>query len=205
VRGILAEIGQQGRRASDVLRGLRRFLGRGSLELVEVDLSAVVREVMGLLDSTLTSALVRPVLDLADDAPAVRGDRVPLEQVVVNLVLNAVEAMRDRPGGERCLVVRTGHTPRCVRVSVLDTGPGLPGGRAQPLFEPFHTTKPAGMGMGLAICRSIIEAHGGRISGRNRRGGGAVFSFTVPVGSQDGPPASPRPAPKASHGTSLVD
>jgi signal transduction histidine kinase/ligand-binding sensor domain-containing protein len=191
VRGILAEIGQQGRRASDVLRGLRRFLGRGSLELGDVDLSTVVREVMRLLDSTLTSALVQPVLDLADDAPAVRGDRVPLEQVVVNLVLNAVEAMRDRPAGERRLVVRTGYTSRRVRVTVLDTGPGLPEGRAEPLFEPFRTTKPGGMGMGLAICRSIVEAHGGRIRGRNGCGGGAVFSFALPVGSQDTPPVSP--------------
>jgi len=181
---VLATIDEQGRRASDVVRGLKTFLRRGQPEFAEVDISALVREVMSLMDSTLTAARVRLTLELADDLPSVRGDRVPLQQVVVNLTLNAVDAMRERPVEQRHLLVRARHTARHVRVSVLDSGPGLGRAGTQGLFEPFHTTKPDGMGMGLAICRSIVEAHGGCIRARNGPGGGAAFSFALPAGDR---------------------
>jgi C4-dicarboxylate-specific signal transduction histidine kinase len=183
---VLADVTAEGRRASEIIRGLRTFLRRGEPQLNDVDLGDIVREVMNLTQSTLASAHVRLELDLAPDLPLVRADRVPLQQVIVNLTLNAIDAMRAQPADRRCLRIRARRRPRHVRVSVLDAGHGLGAGSAQRRFEPFRTTKPGGMGMGLAICRSIVEAHGGRIRGRNRRSGGAVFSFTLPVpGPQD--------------------
>jgi C4-dicarboxylate-specific signal transduction histidine kinase len=178
---MLASISQQGRRASEVIRALRRFLGRGAPQFVILDVTAVVRDVMELASGTIAKDRVQLALELSDDLPAVRGERVPLQQVVMNLAVNAVEAMRERPHDERVLTIRTSHTPQQVRVSVADTGPGIDPDNVQALFEPFRTTKADGLGMGLAICRSIVEAHGGRLRARNRRRRGAVFSFTLPV------------------------
>jgi signal transduction histidine kinase len=186
VTDVVDSIAQQGRRASDVIRGLRTFLKRGEPEFAPVDVNAAVRELIGLLESTLLSAHTRLDLDLASSLPAVLGDRVPLQQVVLNLVLNAIEAMREQEPDRRCVLVRTRPRARVVRVSVLDNGPGLPRERSQQLFEPFYTTKPGGMGMGLAISRSIIEAHGGRVRARSRSGGGSVFSFVLPATDRPG-------------------
>jgi C4-dicarboxylate-specific signal transduction histidine kinase len=181
VQEILSSISQQGRRASDIIRGLRRFLGRGTPELAPVDLNDVEREVMTLLHSTLLTDRIQLELQLARPLSRVHGDRVPLQQVVMNLALNAIEAMRDSPEQRRCLVVRSRPTRRGVRVSVADAGAGLGRESTQRMFEPFQTTKPGGMGMGLAICRSIVEAHGGTIRARNRPAGGAIVSFTLPT------------------------
>jgi signal transduction histidine kinase len=185
IAGIVGSIGRDGRRAAEVVRGLRTFLKRGEPEFAPLDVNHAVREVMTLLESTLASARVRLHLELADGLPPVPGDRVPLQLVVLNLTLNAVEALRGHESERRCVMVRTRRLNGHVRVSVLDSGPGLPAGQPQRLFEPFHTTKRGGMGMGLAISRSIVEAHGGHIGARNRGGAGAVFSFTLPVQRSD--------------------
>ena len=181
VQETLGSISQQGRRASDVIRGLRRFLGRGTPDISPVDVNEAVREVMTLLHSTRLAARVRLELRLADSAPVVQGDRVPLQQVVLNLALNAVEAMRETPEERRSLVLRTRPTRRGVSVCVADRGPGIDREFARKMFEPFQTTKPEGMGMGLAICRSIVEAHGGSIHARSRLGGGTVVRFFLPA------------------------
>jgi C4-dicarboxylate-specific signal transduction histidine kinase len=181
---VLSSISEQGRRASEVIRGLRRFLGRGTPEFTPVDMNEVVREVTTLLHSTLLTDRVRLELRLDDGLPLVLGDRIPLQQVVMNLALNAIEIMRDMPEPQRRILVRSRQTARGVRVAVVDNGPGLGKGLGQKVFEPFHTTKQGGMGMGLAICRSIVEAHGGTIHGRNCPRGGAVFSFNLPAVGQ---------------------
>jgi signal transduction histidine kinase len=133
----------------------------------------------------LTRALKNKVAlrtELADRLPVVRGDRVQLQQVVLNLILNAVQAMDEVPDEAREVRITTSESsPDEVRLGVRDTGPGLSPDSFSRLFEPFYTTKPDGMGMGLAICRSIVEAHGGRLSASANTPRGAMFQFSIPV------------------------
>ena len=119
---------------------------------------------------------------LSDDLPILQGDRVQLKQVILNLIINAVQAMSSVSEGSRELLISTGRAERDgVFVAVRDTGPGLAPAVLERLFEPFYTTKPSGLGLGLSICRSIIEAHGGQLSASANVPRGAVFIFTVPA------------------------
>ena len=178
----LVEIAQQGQRAAQVVRGLRAFLRRDLSETAALDLNAEVREVVRLAQSTLNAAGTSIVLDLAGDPLTAYGDRIPLQQVVLNLVLNAVEAIRAADATIRVVHIRTSRMRSGgARLSVADSGPGIPPAERARVFERFHSTKSEGMGIGLSICRSIVEAHGGRIQVRNLRGVGAVFSFTLPA------------------------
>src|SRR5262249_11526776 len=131
--------------------------------------------------------------ELADGLPAIQGDRVQLQQVMLNLILNATEAMSQTNGGHRELLIETQTEADCVRVAVRDLGPGLAQPDLERVFEAFYTTKSSGLGMGLSICRSIVEAHGGRLWATANVPNGAVFQFTVPMGS-DGwdQPGQPR-------------
>jgi signal transduction histidine kinase len=120
--------------------------------------------------------------ELANDLPSILGDRVQLQQVILNLIINANEAMSEVNGGSRELLIGSrADTPDGVIVSVRDSGPGLKRESLDHLFDPFYTTKPTGMGMGLSICRSIIEAHGGRLWATANVPQGATFQFTLPV------------------------
>jgi signal transduction histidine kinase/integral membrane sensor domain MASE1 len=183
VRGILLDIVKDDRRASDVIQRLRELLRNGELEMTRIDMCAVIREVADLLSS---EAIMRDVaLSLNFDHMPVytRGDRVQLQQVVLNLLQNAMESMSD---GQRCgRVIRVdcrSADDSSFHVRVHDSGPGLRDGADQVIFEPFYTTKPGGMGMGLSIVRSIVEAHGGSIRAENDPAGGAAFDFTLPKG-----------------------
>ncbi len=120
-------------------------------------------------------------LDLAADAPAVAADRVQVQQVVINLAINALQAMAESAGDAHHLTVRTRHGDGVVTFAVEDAGAGIAPAAAGRIFDAFYTTKAAGMGMGLSICKSIVEAHGGRIWAAPRAGGGTIFSFTLPV------------------------
>jgi signal transduction histidine kinase len=132
-----------------------------------------------------SDAIIRSVsmsADLAADLPSVRGDRVQLQQVVLNLVLNGLEAMREPCAGDRALVIRTARDGAdAVRVEVQDSGIGIDEKDVERMFQPLYTTKADGLGMGLAIARSIVDAHGGRLGAVNNPQGGATFHFTLPV------------------------
>jgi signal transduction histidine kinase len=125
--------------------------------------------------------------------PAVRGDRVHLQQVLLNLLLNAIDAMADTPPAERRIVVRTARDgDRSVRVSISDRGHGVPQDKLARIFDAFVTTKEHGLGLGLALARSIVEAHGGRIEAANNPGGGATFAFVLPVADREAANAPER-------------
>jgi C4-dicarboxylate-specific signal transduction histidine kinase len=138
----------------------------------------------------MSDAAIRNVaihLEPAAAVPRVRGDRVQLQQVVLNLVLNGLDAMRETGPGDRTLVIRTFTDGAGVGVAVRDAGPGIAEKDAEHIFDPLYTTKAEGIGMGLAIARTIVDAHGGRLVAANNADGGATFQFTLPV-EKDTPP-----------------
>jgi PAS domain S-box-containing protein len=168
-------------RAADIIRRIRYMALRRTPEQTPVALNGVVEEVMLFLSPELKRQGVRASVELASTLPDVMGDRVQLQQVFANLAVNAIQAMATV--AERRLVIRTTHLDvGTIRADVEDTGPGIPEAQFVHLFESFFSTKEDGMGIGLAICRSIVEAHGGRIAAENLPGGvGARFRFTLPV------------------------
>src|SRR5437773_1939354 len=182
IRSILSDIVEDDKRAGKVIEGLRELLRKGETEVELLDLNALIRDVVKLLGSDALIRRVRMHLDVAAEPLIVAGDRIQLQQVVLNLLVNAMDAMADCPTEERVVSVQTelcdGQT---ARVSVQDAGPGILTGQHDLLFEPFYTTKPTGMGMGLSISRSIIGAHGGLIWATNNPARGATFSFAMPI------------------------
>jgi signal transduction histidine kinase len=189
IREILQDVVGDARRAGEVIQRLRSLLRKEEAHFLPLDLNQVIREMTVL---THTDAVLRNLvidLNLAPDLPPVPGDRVQIQQVLLNLVLNGMEAMAPQAERRRRIVVQTARTAKAVRVSVRDEGPGIPADKLSRIFETYYTTKPDGMGMGLAISRSIVEAHGGRIWAENNPDSGATFSFTLPVR-----PPEPSPA-----------
>jgi signal transduction histidine kinase len=186
VREILNDIVADDKRAGEVIRRLRVLLKKGNLDFVPLELNEVVSEVAWLVRSDAIIRSVSMSVDLAPDLPSVRGDRVQLQQVVLNLVLNGLEAMRAPGAGDRTLVIRTARDgAAAVRVEVQDSGIGIDENDLDRMFQPLYTTKAEGLGMGLAIARSIVEAHGGRLEAVNNPQGGATFHFTLPVRAGD--------------------
>jgi len=187
VQEILKDIVAEDKRAGEVIRRLRVLLRKGEVNLQPLDLSEIVEDVLKIMRSDLVNQGVAVTIDAAAGLPAVAGDRVQLQQVLLNLVLNACDAMAGgAAAGEHRLAVRVGRDEAGgVRVSVADRGPGMtPEGLAR-VFEPFFTTKPHGLGLGLAVCRTIIEAHGGRIWAENNpEAPGATFHFSIPVAAE---------------------
>ena len=182
IRAILRDIKRDDDRASQIIARLRRLLKRTEIETQAVDLNEVVREVFQLLAAEAAARGVVLSSRLAAQPIRVRADAIQLQQVVLNLVVNAIEALADAPAGSREVTGRTLLVDeRSALVSVADSGPGLPGGRLTQVFEPFFTTKRNGMGMGLSIARTIVEAHGGRIDAAHGDRGGAVFNVMLPL------------------------
>ncbi len=180
VREILQDVIGDARRAGDVIQRLRTLLRKNPPEMNPVEINAVIRELAAVVR---TDALLRNIgieLDLAAEPLSVRGDQVQLQQVMLNIILNAIDAMSARGAGGR-IRIRTARKDDEVRVSVRDEGAGIPAATLPHIFEAFYTTKPTGMGMGLAICRAIVEAHGGRIWALNDPEGGATFEFSLPI------------------------
>jgi C4-dicarboxylate-specific signal transduction histidine kinase/ABC-type uncharacterized transport system substrate-binding protein len=177
---ILADIVADDRRAGSVIRRLRAFVRKDETQRSFVDLNAVVEDVVGLVRSDAIFRNVALAVALSPCLPRVVGDRIQLQQVVLNLVLNGLDAMQDSV--ERHLLVTTGtDEDDAVNVIVSDHGPGVPERDLQRVFEPFYTTKTQGLGMGLAIARSLVESHGGRLRVENNKNGGATFTFTIPA------------------------
>jgi signal transduction histidine kinase/ligand-binding sensor domain-containing protein len=180
VREALDEIVSEGRRASEVIKSLREFLRRGAVESEPLNVNQLVRDVLVLLTSELRETRIDVRLDLAGELPVIVGDRVQLQQVLVNLVMNSIDAMRNREGEHR-LSLTTRAVDDGVEFTIRDTGPGLAPGQESKIFEPFVTTKSTGMGVGLAISRTLVGAHGGKIRAGNHPDGGAEFVFTLPA------------------------
>lgn len=182
VRASLADIVDDDKRAADVIKGVRALLKRGDPDYAPVDANDVVRQVATLARNEALARRVDMNLELADRIAPVLGDRVQLQQVILNLLLNAIEVMGEEEVGPREIVVRTAERAgKDVLVAVQDSGPGVDADEADRLFEPFYTTKGEGLGMGLAVSRSIVERHGGRIWAENNADRGATFYVTLPV------------------------
>jgi len=184
VRAILADICKDDQRAGEVIDQMRAQLRRRGLERVELDFAQLVNEVLVLVQPDAASRKVRLAVEVPTALPQVRGDRVHLQQVLLNLILNGMDAMTEVPAEERRLVVRARQADAgAVEVAVADSGRGVSAAKLERLFEPFVTTKPDGMGLGLPISASIIGAHGGRIWAESGPAG-ATFYFTVPLGGE---------------------
>jgi signal transduction histidine kinase len=182
VREALTCIVNDADRASDVVDRIGSLIKKAPARKEVVDLNAAILEVMALTHSEAVKTGVTVGTKLAGELPRIQGDRVQLQQVMLNLIVNAIQSMTGVEGGDRELHISTvSIQPEGVCVAVRDTGHGLRPESLPRLFEPFYTTKPDGMGMGLAICRSIIEAHGGRLWATGCEPRGALFQFTIPA------------------------
>ncbi|MBB4256550.1 MULTISPECIES: HAMP domain-containing sensor histidine kinase [unclassified Bradyrhizobium] len=181
IRQILADIRRDDQRASEVIRRLRSILKKTPFEVKDIELNDMVREAIGLVravaDGRRITLIYTPVLaDLH-----VRGDPIQLQQVVLNLIINAMDAIFDADPGKRQVSVSTLRVGNEAEIRVFDTGPGIAASDLANVFNPFFTTKPQGMGMGLAIAKTIIEAHHGTISAENQAAGGALFTIRLPI------------------------
>ena len=185
VSGMLArnleQISTQAQRAGKVIRELRSFLAKGELEKTPTDANALARQAFGLLAADARARNVRLESDLADPLPKVMVSALSIEHVLVNLVSNGIEAVRDSGAGEGTVAIRTRAENGSIRITVTDSGRGIAPDVAEKIFEPFYTTKQEGLGMGLRISRSIVESHGGRIWAE--AGPRGVIHFTLPVTS----------------------
>jgi signal transduction histidine kinase len=179
VREALGRIVRDGRRAGEILGGIRALIAKTPRK-DRFDINTIILEVIALTRSEIHSNGVALRTQLGPDLPLVQGDRVQLQQVMLNLILNAVESLGGISEGSRDLLISSEGGADRVRVAVQDSGPGLNPQSVNRLFEAFYTTKPEGMGMGLTICRSIIEAHGGRLWVTANEPRGAMFQFILP-------------------------
>jgi PAS domain S-box-containing protein len=184
-RGSVEDMIRDARRASEIIQSVRALSKRSKLEKAPLSINEVVRDVSRLLQREVLGQMVSLRLELAPSLPLVLGDRVQLQQVIINLAMNAIQAMAsvtDRP--RRLLIRSRRYDGAHVSVAVVDSGTGIAAKDEDRLFRAFFTTKASGMGMGLSICRSIVEAHGGQVSAANNPAAGATFQFILPARSQ---------------------
>lgn len=184
LREICDDIVTEDHRAADIITHLRELFRRTELRREPIDMNALLNESLDLVRAELVIRQVTPVGTLASSLPTISGDRVQLQQVLLNLIVNAADAMAAAPEQERRLTLRTETIDAAVRVCIADRGPGIPPDDLKRVFEPFWSSKPEGMGIGLAISRSIVAAHGGILAAANNPDRGATFCFTLPVTPQ---------------------
>jgi signal transduction histidine kinase len=181
LKEILSDIRRDDQRAGEVIRRLRSLLQRAPFETRKIDLNEAVRESIDLVSGFVRARGVAVNATLAPGGLTVLGDRIQLQQVLLNLIVNAADAMQHLEESQRKIVVRTAKNQDSAEIEIVDSGPGILAGKVSEIFEPFYTTKANGMGMGLSIARTIVEAHGGEISAENRAGQGALFRVTLPL------------------------
>ena len=187
VREILNDIVSEDTRACEVIRRLHLFLKKGEVQQHSLCINEVVRDVLKLIRSDLINQKVTVDCELARNLPAVAGDPVQLQQVLLNLVVNACDAMVDCSTPERRLLIHTGteNGNGAVLVSVTDRGSSIPEEKIEQIFEPFFTTKAKGLGLGLSVCRTIIAAHRGKLWATNNTDCGATFYFSLPIDASE--------------------
>ena len=183
---ILTDIVSADKRAAEIIKRMRALMVHGETEFQPVRVEDLLHDVLSITRTTLIERHVQVYADIKDTIPPVRGDLVELEQVLLNLLLNACESMSSNSPSDRLITVdaAVNDIDGTVCFSVLDRGTGIDEDDLERIFEPFFTTKESGMGLGLAICRSIIVAHNGRLWATNRSDRGAAFHFTVPVAAR---------------------
>ncbi len=183
---VLGKIAEQGQRAGEIIRRMREFVRHHKPRREEVNINAVIRDALTLIEPEAREKRVVIHLNLADPSPILRGDNIQIEQVLINLMKNAVEAMEAVPENSRRMEVGTVQVgDERVIITVSDTGPGLAPEATDRAFDPFFTTKGLGIGMGLSISRSIVEAHGGRIQATRNPESGMLFTVMFPVTADD--------------------
>jgi two-component system sensor kinase FixL len=182
VSAILEDIRKDDQRAGAIIDRMRTMLRRGEIEMIPLEVGQILRDAAALLRPDAAARQVRLVLDIPDGIPPVLGDRVQLQQVLLNLILNALDAL-EGGGGEDRTVSMAAHRERdqFIEISVADTGRGIAPEQIDRIFEPFFSTKSRGLGMGLSISRTVIEAHGGRLWAENNADGGARLRMTLPL------------------------
>ncbi|GLR90834.1 sensor histidine kinase [Bradyrhizobium iriomotense] len=181
LKEIAIDIRRDQDRASEVIRRLRSMLRKAPFESSDIDLNELVRETEEFLSALAVARQVELTNALALTPLPIKADRIQLQQVILNLIVNAMDAMSDIPVGKRKISIQTTRNDRLGEVSISDAGPGIPPDKAKQVFEAFFTTKAEGMGIGLSIARTIVEAHGGRIWADNQATGGAVFHISLPL------------------------
>jgi len=182
---ILADIVADDQRAGEVVHRVRSLIHKGNVETQRLDLNSVVWDVVRLVRSEALIKDVKVILELNPLPMMIRGDRIQMQQVLLNLIINGLEAINESGSGDATLVVRTKLADeQWVQVSVEDTGVGIEDSALESIFQPFHTRKTKGMGMGLSICRSIVQAHGGRIWAERGAERGAELHVLLPVDSE---------------------
>jgi signal transduction histidine kinase len=181
LKEVLSDIRRDDQRAGEVIRRLRSLLKRAPFEAKEIDLNEMVRETLDLVAALAQARGVSLDSVLAGTQLPVKADNIQLQQVLINLIVNAIDAMAHLEKLQRKIVVRTARDDDRVEVEIADTGPGILPEKFNEVFEPFYTTKPNGMGMGLSVARTIIEVHGGQITAENKTDHGALFRITLPL------------------------
>jgi C4-dicarboxylate-specific signal transduction histidine kinase len=184
LRDVLQDIVSDGKRASEVIARVRSLVKQAPLQLAPIAINDVIDDVIALSGRMLRERRVKLRIDPEGDLPLVVGDRVQLQQVLLNLVLNAADSMQEVSARARMLEIRSARRTGHIAISVRDSGPGLPEASVRRIFSPFFTTKPEGMGVGLSISRSIVEAHGGRLNLTGNSHDGATFEFELPIGQR---------------------
>jgi two-component system, LuxR family, sensor kinase FixL len=188
IREILSDIVAADQRASEVIGRLRALLKKGEFQAQALSANDLILEVLKLMHRDLTARDLSVATQFSTELPMVRGDRVQLQQVLINLILNAGDAMSMQMAGPHVITVLTSACGEGqIRISVTDNGSGIEAGSEEKIFEPYHTTKAHGLGLGLSLSRSIILAHGGKLWAENQPLGGAIFHFTIPTWRGDSP------------------
>jgi two-component system, LuxR family, sensor kinase FixL len=182
VRNIVGDIVADDKRAGEVIDRLHALVKKREFQPQHLDVNQMLRDVLHMMNYELTSRSIRVVAELAGCVLPIRGDRVQLQQVLINLILNAVDSMSQPPRSERVLTLRSQRmsSGNVIQISLADTGHGISPGNEETIFESYYTTKPGGLGLGLSLSRSILNAHGGNLWAENHGSSGATFHFTIP-------------------------